>query len=71
MKASKSNLERNASPLEQVKKLLAENKEDVKLDELNSLLQSVWERKQQLEQQDTACNLGLLLRFLEHSRCPP
>ena len=54
--------------LEQVQQLLASENQALKLTELNSLLQTLWERKQQLEQQEAEANLELLLHFLHHSR---
>ncbi|KAK9844035.1 hypothetical protein WJX81_002531 [Elliptochloris bilobata] len=38
------------------------------LRDIDRLLQALWARKQELEQQEAECNLALLLQFLHHSR---
>ncbi|KAK9823349.1 hypothetical protein WJX72_002097 [[Myrmecia] bisecta] len=57
-----------STAVEQVQQLLSSDTQTLKLNELNSLLQVLWERKQQLEQQEAEANLELLLHFLHHSR---
>ena len=73
-KLSQADLGSATAPAERVVQLLEDDKACLKLDELNKLLQILWERKLLLEQQDAETNLQLLLHFLRHSRfatlCP-
>lgn len=67
-KLSQADLGSATAPAERVVQLLEDDKACLKLDELNKLLQILWERKLLLEQQDAETNLQLLLHFLRHSR---
>eukprot|EP00884_Botryococcus_braunii_P004044 jgi/Botrbrau1/13640/Bobra.0373s0014.1 len=48
--------------------ILDEEADRIGLEEINLMLQAVWDRKQYLEEQQKEFNLGLLTKFLQHAK---
>ena len=67
-KVREADLGSRVEPSARVVQLLVDDKAQLKLAEVNKLLQVLWERKVALEQQDAESNLQLLLHFLRHSK---
>lgn len=56
------------TPLQRLQSILEDEADRIGLEEINLMLQAVWDRKLHLEEQQKEFNLGLLTKFLQHAK---